>query len=40
MTVIDEDEVFMEGCPDCGQDTVVEADDGESVYCTACGWRE
>ena len=28
----------VEGCPDCGQDTVVEDEDG--VYCSSCGWRE
>lgn len=30
----------LEGCPDCGQDTVTEHEDGE-IYCSnlACGWR-
>lgn len=28
----------IEGCPDCGADTLV-ADPDTEVVCTSCGWR-
>lgn len=38
LSVLGADDVeHLEGCPDCGQDTVVEDEDG--THCTSCGWR-
>jgi ribosomal protein S27E len=36
-----EDEAFEEGCPDCGNDTVIVMGDPgfEWEQCETCGWR-
>jgi hypothetical protein len=34
----EDDDEFMEGCPDCGRDTVTKIE-GATV-CGYCGWRD
>lgn len=33
------DEEPVEGCPDCGLDTVTDDEDTGGTLCVACGWR-
>lgn len=36
---LNEERDQMEGCPDCGKDSVVFTDDSEECSDPACGWR-
>lgn len=29
----------VEGCPDCGKDTVVSTENAGDTHCSDCGWR-
>lgn len=39
MNTPDDETEYLEGCPDCGQDTIIDQPHG-TVLCTACGWRD